>query len=231
VAGDFIVAGPNDEDADARKRYGQSRATLLSFQEAEDLRAHPGAYNRLPYRVPWTVRILAILLAAGLMSCGGCLGVHWITRASMAARFEKDLQAYAALMPALPPEVVEQGRLPPQRITGKVKGKMVVVNRNERRVDEVYFALPDDLRAAKPEEVATVVLLTWGKTKMSDDGPMSHRPVEYQQFVQVKVFDWESKREIACGTVCGGFPEHLSRTGPKPENAQVRKFLAGLPRE
>jgi hypothetical protein len=47
------------------------------------------------------------------------------------------------------------------------------------------------LQAAKPEEVATVVLLTWGKMKMSDDGPtpcLAPFPAEYQQFVQVTVF-------------------------------------------
>jgi hypothetical protein len=91
----------------------------------------------------------------------GYLAGRSIIRANAAARFEKDLQVYAALAPAPPPEGVEQRRPPPARgITGKVRGKMVVINVNERKVDDLYFALPDDLRASNPAEVATVVLLT-----------------------------------------------------------------------
>jgi hypothetical protein len=37
---------PNEEDVEARKRYGQARATLLSKQEAQDVLAHAAAQDR-----------------------------------------------------------------------------------------------------------------------------------------------------------------------------------------
>jgi hypothetical protein len=36
---------------------------------------------------------------------------------------------------------------------------MVVVNGDERKIDDLHFALPDALRASKPADVAAVVLL------------------------------------------------------------------------
>jgi hypothetical protein len=114
---------------------------------------------------------------------------------------------------------------------------MVVVNVDERRIDDLHFVLPDDLRASKPEEVATVVLLTWGKIQTSGDGPISSiSSVEFQMTYQVRVFDWASKSEIASHTFPGGFPKSNLRsveesvTGPKPDDAQMLTFLTGLPR-
>jgi hypothetical protein len=231
---------PNDEDVGVRTLYGQSRATLLSEQEAQDPLAHVGDDKRSTESSGTLVAcIFAILCVAGLLSCGGFLAVHWISRAIVAARFEKDLQAYAALIPVLPPGGVEQPRVAqPGAITGKVKGKMVVVNVTERRIDDLHFALSDDLRASRPEEVTTVVLVTWGKVKISGDGPISSiSSVEYQQTCQVKVFDWESKSAIASHTFFGGFPQGSLRsmeesvTGPKPDDRQMLTFLAGLPRQ
>ncbi len=44
-----------------------------------------------------------------------------------------------------------------------VKGKMVVISKQEKEVDdEVYPALPNELRADSPAEVGTVVILKWG---------------------------------------------------------------------
>lgn len=39
----------------------------------------------------------------------------------------------------------------------RLKGKIVVVRREECRLDPLHFRLPDELRAEKPEEVGTVV--------------------------------------------------------------------------
>jgi hypothetical protein len=230
---------PNGQDVEARKRYGQSRATLLSDQEARDVLAHAGAYN-LSVEPPGRLKrcIVRIILAAVVLGLAGLLAGRWIIRSTVAARFEKDVQSYAALAPESPPQGVPQPRPPqPGGVTGRVKGKMVVVNVHEGKIDDLHFSLPDDLRAANPEGVGTVVLLTWGKIKISGEGPISSmRGVEYQQFCQLKVFDWESKSEVASRVFLGGFPEsNLLRlgpvTGPKPDAAQMLSFLAGLPRQ
>jgi hypothetical protein len=187
-------------------------------------------------------RILAIVyaagIAAGVLGVAGILAGRGIIRSTVAARFAKDLQAYAALAPESRPKGVPHPRPPqPGAARGRVKGKMVVVNVTEGKIDDLYFGLPDDLRAANPEEVATVVLLTRGKIKVSGEGPISSiRGVEYQQFCQLKVFDWESKSEVASRTFHGGFPESsLTRlgpaTGPEPDPAQVLTLLTSLPHQ
>jgi hypothetical protein len=151
-------------------------------------------------------------------------------------RFEKELPSYIALIPVLPPEhsvpttvyqfPFHEHNLPqPASVTGKVKGKMVVVNVNERTMDDLHFALPDDLSASKSEEVATVVLLTWEKSETSPSG------LRYIMTCRVRVFDWKSKSEIASRTVFGDPPDHLRPgTGPQPD-AQVLRFLTDLPRQ
>jgi hypothetical protein len=233
---------PNDEDVGVRTLYGQSRATLLPEQEAQDVLGRPVV--RRPTGLtedPAALLgcILAIICVAGLVGCGGFFEVRSLFRANVAARLEKDLQAYVALLPALPPKDVEQPlQLQPTRTTGKVKGKMVVVNVNERKIDQVHFALPNDLCASKPEEVATVVLLTWETSPTSKEPLSLYGPSLYaNRFImlgQVKVFDWERKSEIASSTILGDVPdfdpEGKPTTGPKPE-ARVLAFLTGLPRE
>jgi hypothetical protein len=182
---------------------------------------------------------LTILFVA-VAGLGGFLAVRAITRANLAARFEKDLPAYVALMPALPPQGAGQPRWPePAGIRGKVKGKMVVVNASERGIDDLHFALPEDLAASKPEEVATVVLVTWEKRKVSGEGPISAMSsAKYQMVGQVRVFDWQSKSAIASRMFFGSLPtgggygsDQPPVTGPKPDSAQVVSFLTGLPRQ
>jgi hypothetical protein len=242
----FLLAekyDPNDEDVETRKLYGQSCAVLMSEQEAKDGFVDAGALNQsLPTEYPgWLFGcILAIICVVGVLGLVGFFEGRSIIRSHVTARFEKDLEAYVALAPAVPPEGLQWPRLPEIRgITGTIKGKMVVVNAGERSIDVLYFDLPDDLRATKPEKVATVVLLIWGKIKTSGDGPISSSlfSVEYQQICLVKVFDWESKSEIASRTFVGRFPSsnlrsvEASVTGPKPDAAEILTFLTGLPRE
>jgi hypothetical protein len=97
--------------------------------------------------------------------------------------------------------------------------------------------LPGDLWATKPEEVGTVVVLTWEERKTSTE-PLSLTLYSnrYIMIGHVKVFDWERKSEIASSTFLGDVPdfdpfnEGKPATGPKPD-AQVLKLLTDLPRE
>ena len=179
--------------------------------------------------------ILATICVAGLLGFFGVLAGYWVIRAHVTARLEKDLPVYIALMPALPPEggVEQVPRPQPGGIAGKVRGKMVVVNVNERRIDALHFALPRDLWASKPEEVATVVLLTWEQRRTSNE-PFS-LPLYDNRYItvgQVRVFDWESKSEIASRTFFGDLPpfsDGQPATGPRPDD-QVLNFLTSLRR-
>jgi hypothetical protein len=223
---------PNDEDVGARILYGQSRATLLSEQDAEDVPGQPVVRRPTGLkddRGALLGRILAVICVAGLAGCAGFFGVRSIIRAHVVAGFEKDLPAYVAL------KGVEQGHLPQP---GGVKGKMVVVNVNERKIDDLHFALPDGLCALKPEEIGTVVLLTWETSPTSREPLSVYGPSLYaNRFIMighVKVFDWRRKSEIASSTFIADVPDFdpdgKPMTGPKPE-ARVLAFLTGLPRE
>jgi hypothetical protein len=229
---------PNNQHVEARRRHGRSCATLLS-EDAENMLTRAAAHHpsiEPPKRVGWVV--FWIMVAAVVLMVTGFAVPRWIIRSTVASRFAKNLQSYVALAPASPPKAVPGSRPPqPGAAMGRVKGKMVVVNVTERDIDDLYFGLPDDLRAANPEDVGTVVLLTWGKINISGDRPISTtRCVEYQQSCQLKVFDWESKYEIASGSYVGGLPERDgfwigTPTGRKPDGAKVLTFLTSLPRQ
>jgi hypothetical protein len=228
---------PNEEDADARKRYGQSRAALLSEYEANNVLAYGGPDNRFPEtQCPrtWSAGDVATLVFCGIVACGlvcggGFLTAYWINRLQTPGRFEKELPAYFDLIPALPPPGAEPQR--PPGVPRKAKGRMVVVNVDEAKIDDLHFALPGDLWASKPEEVGTVVLLTWKKSPTSNQPFLPLYMGRNIIIAEVKVFDWESKSEIASSTFLGDPPPigEQGATGPKPD-AHVVTFLKDLSR-
>jgi hypothetical protein len=193
----------------------------------------------------WGV-LLCIPIGIGIFYGGRAL-----IRANVVGRFDKDLQAYAALKvapwPPVPPKGPTQwvdlgemvisldgARQPEQEtIAGKVKGKIVLVDIAAGKMDALYFDLPDDLRASNPEEVATVGLLLWGKRNVPQ--PSDFVGAAFQQTCQVKVVDWKTKAEIATATFFGTTPYYSRNrnefvTGSKPDS-EVLTFLTGLHRQ
>jgi hypothetical protein len=53
--------------------------------------------------------------------------------------------------------------LKPKRTQAYLKGKVITVNKKVNRIDDIYFDLPEKLRATKPEDVGTIVWLEWGQ--------------------------------------------------------------------
>jgi len=160
--------------------------------------------------------------------CAGAGLVGCIIRARALAPFKEALPSYFELVPGLPPDGVDQPTAKP----GKwAKGKMVVVNVEKRGIDDLHFDLPGDLSASKPDEVGTVVLLRWEERQMLK-GPNAllarPEPGMYCMVGKVKVFDWESKSEIASATIYGDPPPGYKIPGPKPKT-QVLKYLTDLP--
>jgi hypothetical protein len=236
---------PNEEEVKGRKKYGQARSSLLSSLEANEFHTYGGSsYGRIPVTqcsCPWSRKDMAALVFCFFLACafltgGGFLAAYWIDRAQMPARFEKEIPAYIALIPATRQNGVDQPRpSQPASASSKAKGKMVVINVDEAKIDALQFSLPGELCAWKPVEVGTVVLLAWEKKSTSSDplfGPALY-PNRFMYIAHVKVFDWESKSEIASSTFFGDLPGFLkgeSATGPKPDQ-QVLNFLKALPRE
>jgi hypothetical protein len=56
--------------------------------------------------------------------------------------------------------------LKPNRAQAYLKGKIIAVNKKEKKIDDIYFKLPEELRATKPENVGTIVWLDWGEDEV-----------------------------------------------------------------
>jgi hypothetical protein len=176
-----------------------------------------------------------ILIVIGI--CVGIFfGVQAILRANAVAPFQKDLDGYLALNnvgPPVEPCLGPSGPLPRWQTIGKVRGQMITVDVKAKGIDYFYFDLPDELRAPKPEDARTVVLLTWDKVEVGSYG--AGGPKAYVQTCSVKVVDKETKSVIATGYVPGADPPHSKKssesgTGPKPIKELVSN-LKNLPRQ
>jgi len=229
----FILSrrfNPNeDEDVQSRIRRGQARAHLIDPTAITT--NLPSSYSPLPPHplLKWFGITIISLFGLFLLSCGGCFSVRWISQYHTAYIFEPHLKSYLALAPSpFHADIVKRSHLPPALPpTGKV-GKMIVLSRDERKIDPIHFDLPSPLQASAPEEVLTVVFLSRGKEEMRDDTPnpiipRSIRPMEYQKFIHVAVFDRRSKTKIAATTVQDS-PTTTSQD-------KILHFLGGLPRE
>jgi hypothetical protein len=172
----------------------------------------------------WRVRlILLVVVVAGLAVSGGYWAVAAAARSAQAAPFKPHLSEYLAA-PAGP------GPMRP------LHGKIVVVDRKTQDIDwDVFFGLPDPLRAARPEEVGTVVQLEYGREK----GPGVYgkdRWPSFFQTCQVTVLDAADRRVIGTTTVRGGDPpseisdSQREGVGPPP-TAPIIDYLKGLPRQ
>ena len=156
----------------------------------------------------WGVVIVIGIIVASFF------GIRSIIRANTVAPFKNDLNAYlklGAAGPARPPGPVATV------VTGKNRGKIIPVDVKDNAIDYVYFDLPDELRPAKPDEVATVALVSWGKVEY---GKYSNGSIAYRQDCNVRVFDKATGAEIAATYLEGEPPPQRkknSRIGDRPQ--------------
>jgi hypothetical protein len=159
-----------------------------------------------------------VILGILLLICGG-VGVWFAVRNSQKAAFKPALATYLALPATAPPA----GSQP------KPVGKMVVVDRTAKEVSDLTFDLPADLRASKPEDVTTVVLLETTKKKVTtyDDGSTGS-----QVSITVTVVDLATQTVTAQKTFEGAPPDEDAEdeVGDAPSNDTLRDYLKSLPR-
>lgn len=115
--------------------------------------------------------------------------------------------------------------------TPYLKGKLVVVNKTEMKVDDPYFDLPEDVKAVKPEEVSTIVLLDYDK---SVAGRYTDGAAGYRYTAKVTVIDKTSGTIVGRTSFKGGEPPSTKKGsgdeyGPKPSN-EIKNYLLSLPR-
>jgi hypothetical protein len=172
----------------------------------------------------WRVRLmLLIVVMLALAGFGGYWAVAAMIRSSAAAPFKAHLAEYLA-------PTVGPGQAAP------VGGKMVVVDKNTQDIDsDVFFGLPDALRASRPEEVGTVVWLEYGRERGMGVYGNDHLP-SFIQTCKVTVIDQASRSVIATTLLHGGAPPETINegakegVGPRP-TAEVIAYLKGLPRQ
>jgi hypothetical protein len=162
----------------------------------------------------------AVALTLGL-GVAGILIAQQAIHSSEVALFKDELPGYAALKPAARPK--EAGRF------GLAKAKMITVDVEARsEVDWMYFDLPSEMRAGKPENVETVALLAWGRSYVA---PYEGGGNAYRHTCDVYVVDRETKKLVAYQTFTGGEPPSQTSTpsgsddyGSKPTQ-QIVDFL------
>lgn len=125
--------------------------------------------------------------------------------------------------------------------TPYVKGKIITVNTSKNTLDDpVYFKLPKDLRAAKPEEVETIVWLERDRLQTGSYGVLP----AFTQVCQVTIIDKSQQVILARKLIEGSeppsevevesyeaskLPSEYKRTGSLPVK-EVVDFLIKLPR-
>jgi hypothetical protein len=154
-----------------------------------------------------------------LVCVGGGVGVwYWKTEADKAAKEKERQQILTALNPELSSYLDIKTTLP---IGGsrKFKGKVVCVDMDKKDIDaDAQMALPDSLRATKPEEVVAVARLYWTEEDGGDypDGSKARIHVVHVTLLEKKTGSmFVFRKEIRGDTEASKFGKG-DRVGPMP---------------
>lgn len=116
--------------------------------------------------------------------------------------------------------------------TPYIKGKLVVVNQSEVKVDDPYFDLPEDIKALKPEEVGTIVWVSYEPVVV---GRYTGGSAGYRYTGKVTVIDKTAGAIVGRTSFKGGEPPSTKRGsgdayGSKPTE-EIKNYLLSLPRK
>jgi hypothetical protein len=128
-------------------------------------------------------------------------------------------KAPSAFDAALPGYLVEPDEKDKEGIPAKdIKMKLLPIDMDKKVVDaDVYYALPEELRATKPEEVGTLIQIRWNLLKPGDDGRKT-----YQYRPRYNLVDRQTKKFIHSG----GFQEAGTRRGADKPAKVLVKYVA-----
>ena len=182
------------------------------------------APRRRAAKINWTVVGCTglALVSFSFLACAGSVGGYffWYRPAQERAAQEKERQQIRDSFASELSSYLGYQSMPPARGGApKFKGKVICVDMGAKQIDaEAQAALPDDLRAMKPDEVGCVAQLTWSEKEVGnyDDGSKAKMSV-----VEVKLFDKKTGSSLAPSqSIYGEHPESKiaggDRLGPKP---------------
>ena len=115
-------------------------------------------------------------------------------------------------------------------VTESFHGRAITIDTAKKSLDqEVFLSLPSKYRAYRPDEVRTIVALTW---KEVVDAKSYYNAVKYKHDCHVKVVDWKTGKLLGWGDVEGEWPAmgtYNNATGnhygEKPINAVRDRLL------
>ncbi len=120
-----------------------------------------------------------------------------------------------------------------------IRGKVVIVDIDKRNIDYlVHPKLPDSIRAQKPDEVETIVLVTWRKQKEGEYKEVETGSVTgdaYRSMAHIRLIDWVSKEILVEKDFFGEDPVGgLTREGDFTSQwpmFKIVEYLESLPRK
>jgi len=178
----------------------------------------PRAGKMNPKVVGCTAACVLLLL---ILVCGGGGAAGYFFWYKPKAEEEAKQAERQRLHDALTPELSSYLNLktgPPSPGTKKFKGKVVCIDQDKKEIDtDAQVALPAALKAAKPDEVGAVALLSW-KEEVSGDYPDGSKAKIY--VVNVALIDKHKEAMLVFKEIRGDTQENKvgegDRLGPKP---------------
>jgi hypothetical protein len=164
-------------------------------------------------------KIKLLMVVCGIVAVLGYLGVKSMVKASQVKPFENHLSEYVSV-----PELKDATESP------YIAGKIIPIDTKNKEVDDVYFELPENLKAEGPEEVGTVM---WTECHNITVGKYADGAEGYQIMCMVTLIDKENHVRFAPKGFIGSKPPQSkkgagSRYGSKPDK-DIVEYLATLP--
>ncbi len=112
-----------------------------------------------------------------------------------------------------------------------IKGKVITVDIGENELDSFYFDLPEDMVAPNPEEVGTIIWLSWSKVYV---GRYTDGANGYRWDCDITIIDKAVAKVVGYHHFTGSDPPDTknssgNREGSKPSD-KVVDYLKSLPR-
>ena len=132
-------------------------------------------------------------------------------------------------------EYVESGKHQARGAEAMLIGRVVVVEKDHKEdweFDAMQFKLDRKLIPKKPEDVGTVVLVSWSQSNV---GSYTNGATANKWHAQAELIDYKSQVAFARRSFSGGEPPSSTKstgtvTGSKPYS-EIVKWLNGLPRK
>lgn len=162
-------------------------------------------------------QLLSIVVTA--VVAGIAWGADNMYVSSVQAPFEPHMNGY-----------VTMAALDSETAGGSPRAPVVVIDVARRALDEAFFGLPDSIRAKRPADVASVVLVRCETTRIGTYGTSGGGA--YQYTCDVRAYDAASKRLLARHAIDGPSPPSSSRNGVSQTGARptglVADYIRGL---